>query len=84
MFIHTYEVPVDVVNFKGEVWYVAAFKQITKVDAVVEMKKWCWKAFGKPGHNDLTYETRWKDGVAYGEIYFSRKQDLEWFVLRWS
>ena len=87
MFIHTYETPAPVISqFDTEVclWYVAAFKQMTKVDEVVEMKKWCWQTFGTPEHNHLTFQTRWKDSIEYGEVYFSRKQDLEWFVLKWQ
>lgn len=84
MFIHAYEIPVDVLNSDDQTWYIAAFKQMTKVDDVVEMKKWCWKTFGEPEFNHLTFQTRWKDSIEYGEVYFSRKQDLEWFVLKWS
>ena len=84
MYIHAYEIPVDVLDSDNEVWYVAAFKQLTKVDDVVAMKQWCWKIFGEPEFNHLTCQTRWKDDIVYGAVYFSRKQDLEWFVLRWQ
>ena len=86
MFIHTYETPALVINFDTEVclWYVAAFKQLTKVDDVVAMKQWCWKTFGEPEFNHLTFQTRWKDRIEYGEVSFSRKQDLEWFILRYQ
>ena len=83
MFIHTYETNSDFLT-DSPCKYVAAFKQLTKVDAVVEMKKWCWETFGEPGHNHLTFQTRWKDSIEYGEVFFNRKEDLEWFVLRWQ
>lgn len=84
MFIHAYEVPVDVLNFDDEVWYVAAFNQPHKVDEVLAMTKWCHQTFGESGHNHLTCQTRWKDEIVYGEVYFKNKDDLLMFVLRWS
>lgn len=63
-------------------WHMAAFE--SKKEGRAEMTKWCYHTFGPPGFRHLTHDTRWKDGIQFGEIYFARKQDLEWFVLRWS
>lgn len=73
MFIHSYE-------FNN--WHMATFESIKEKRPV--LTKWCYEVFGPPGHQHLTHETRWKDGIQFGEIYFARKADLEWFILRWS
>ena len=83
MFIHTYERTNSIVDFDlpdGK-WHVAAF---TLPKNYSEIQEWCHKTFGSPGFNHLTHQTRWKDEIRYGEAYFSRIEDLEWFVLRWS
>ena len=82
MFIHTYDLIKDVLYSSEGSWYIAAFE--TPRQNRPEITKWCYKTFGAPGMNHLTKQIRWKDGILYGEIYFSRKEDLEWFVLRWS
>ena len=66
----------------GNIWHVATFK--TKLEQRPEIRRWCYKIYGEPGYNYNTHELRWKDSIQYGEIYFSRPEDLEWFVLRWS
>jgi hypothetical protein len=81
MFIHTYETTKDFLTDKPRK-YVAAFE--SKRENRAEITQWCYKAFGPPGFNHLTFETRWKDSINWGEVYFSRKEDLEWFVLKWS
>ena len=83
MFIHTYEHTDNVLDF-DRVWHVAAFKQPTKWREVEEMENWCYKTFGPTEFNHLTYEQRWKNDIRFGEVSFKRKQDLEWFVLKWS
>ena len=81
MFIHTYDLKRDEDGTGEGPWHVAAF---TLPKNYPEIQKWCHVTFGSPGFNHLTYQTRWKDEIFYGEVYFSRKKDLEWFVLRWS
>ena len=66
----------------GNTWHVAAFK--AKREQRPEITRWCYKTYGEPGYNYNTHELRWKDSIQYGEIYFSRLEDLEWFVLRWA
>lgn len=82
MFIHTYtQKNYDAWNPEIEKWHVAAF---TLPKNHNDMYDWCYKTFGQPGFNNLTHKTRWGDEIRHGEVYFSRKEDLEWFVLRWS
>lgn len=81
MFIHTYETTSDFLTDKP-CKYVAAF---TLQKGMLEsMTEWCHVTFGPEGYQPLTHETRWKNDIFYGEVFFSRKEDLEWFVLRWS
>ncbi len=80
MFIHTYEQQPDW-RIKTA-WLVAAF--MTPKENRKEITKWCYKTYGAPGMNTFTKQTRWKDSIQYGEVYFRDEKDLEWFVLRWS
>jgi len=73
MFIHTYN---------STYWKVATF--MTPKENRKEITKWCYQNFGAPGMNTLTKQTRWKDSIQYGEVYFSNQKDLVWFILRWS
>jgi hypothetical protein len=80
MFIHTYE---QVKDWRIETaWLVAAFE--TPRQNRAEITRWCYQTFGSPGMNTLTKQTRWKDSIQYGEVYFISKEDLMMFVLRWS
>ena len=80
MFIHTYK---HMMDWRDDIpWHVAAFE--TPRQNRPEITSWCYKTFGAPGMNHLTKQIRWKDSIQYGEVYFNRKEDLEWFVLRWS
>ncbi len=80
MFIHTYE---QVKDWRGAtLWLVAAF--MTPKENRAEITRWCYKTYGAPGMNTLTKQTRWKDSIQYGEVYFISKEDLMMFVLRWS
>lgn len=81
MFIHTYDLKRDEDGTGEGPWHVAAFTLPKNYNEIIE---WCYQVFGTPGFNHLTYQTRWKDEIFYGEVYFNRKEDLEWFVLRWS
>lgn len=81
MYIHTYERAGHFLTDKP-CKYVAAFE--SKRENRAEITKWCYETFGRPGYHHLIDQTRWKDGIQWGEIFFSRKEDLEWFVLRWS
>lgn len=82
MLIYTHTLPVDWSDNETPCWLVAAFiapKEIRK-----EISKWCYETFGESEFNHLTHQTRWKNWIPYGEVHFSRIEDLEWFLLRWS
>ncbi len=80
MFIHTYEL---MKSWSGATpWLVAAFESPRQNRS--EITRWCYQTFGTPGMNTLTKQTRWKDSIQYGEVYFISKEDLMMFVLRWS
>ena len=64
-------------------YYVAAFRTPTYENAN-DIRVWCWETFGQQGFKPDTHEVRWKDGITFGEIRFSRKQDIEWFLLKWE
>jgi hypothetical protein len=80
MFIHTYEQMKDWRD--ATPWLVAAFESPRQNRS--EITRWCYQTFGTPGMNTLTKQTRWKDSIQYGEVYFISKEDLMMFVLRWS
>lgn len=86
MFIRTYEEEMRYqVTTLGKTWWVAIFMLLPhQVDKVVEIQEWCYEAFGQPGYHPLTGQMRWEEAVRYGEVRFMNKQDLEWFVMRWS
>jgi hypothetical protein len=71
MYIHTYE------ELTGSGWTVAAFESHRSIDAMTEMKAWCYAVYGEP-------MTRWKDSIEYGEVRFEDQKDLTLFILRWS
>jgi hypothetical protein len=79
MQINTYETD----NKHDEKWYVATFFK-TKQEQRTEITRWCYKTYGEEGYNYNTYDLRWRDNIQNGEINFSRKSDLEWFLLRWQ
>jgi len=59
----------------------------TKFDAA-EIRKWCYDMFG-PGLGEHRVESspfihRWVDDVEWGEIKFSREEDLGLFLLKWG
>ena len=81
MLIYTHEITNDMQGF-GRKWHVASFS--AKKEDRPEIARWCYQAFGVPGYLPMIDDIRWKDGINYGEIIFSRKQDLEWFILRWT
>jgi len=66
-----------------KVWYVAAFPAPDQ-NLTYEIRKWCYEAYGLPGHRPDTIETRWTDDVKYGEVTFERESDLTLFLLRWE
>ena len=82
MFIHTYDLIKDVDANSVINWHVAAFE--TPRQNRKEITKWCYQTYGTPGMNPHTTQIRWKDSIQYGEVYFSSKEDLMMFVLRWS
>ena len=85
MVIHTYEEEMKYqIATLGQTWWVAAFDIPRQVDKIVEIQQWCCEAFGQPGYHPLTDQMRWQEAVRYGEVRFNNKQDLEWFVLKWS
>jgi hypothetical protein len=80
LFIHTYE---HIKDWRDATpWLVATFE--TPRQNRSEIARWCYQTFGAPGMNTLTKQTRWKDSIQYGEVYFNRKEDLTWFLLRWA
>jgi hypothetical protein len=87
MFIHTYTSPpyelIPENDYACDIKYYAAFKANTK-EIRAEITRWCYKTYGNPGFNTNTQQIRWSDGIKWGEVIFSRKEDLEWFLLRWS
>lgn len=80
MFIHTYTRPKDPIL--GGEWYIAAWQ--TSKENRSDIQRWCYRTYGIPGYRVNTDDIRWKDGIQYGEAIFSKKEDLEWFVLRWE
>lgn len=82
MFIHTYETQNTNAAWSDYRWHVAAFK--TPKENRAEIIRWCYRTFGPAGRPKGARETRWKDGIRFGEIYFKNQSDLAWFVLRWS
>lgn len=81
MFIHTYDLKKDEDGVGEGPWHVAAFTCPRHYHVIQE---WCHRTFGPDRVDHNTHQLRWKDQIYYGEVYFSRKEDLTWFVLRWS
>lgn len=53
-----------------------------------EIHQWCYKNFG-PGLGNYRLENstfihRWINNIEFGEVKFSDKKDLDWFVLKWN
>lgn len=82
MFIHTYETQRTDPNWSDYGWYVAAFAP--PKENCAEITRWCYRTFGTAGRPCGAAETRWKDSIRFGEIYFKYKEDLVMFVLGWS
>ena len=82
MFIHTYETQNTNANWSDYGWYVAAFE--SPMENSREITRWCYRTFGPAGKPKGAVETRWKDSIRFGEIYFRDHKDLVMFVLRWS
>ena len=84
MFIHTY-VMYRPYNEHAMPWHVAELNRNELKDGVLySIRKWCYQTYGDPGFKHNTHEIRWKDSIHKGEILFNRKEDLEWFLLRWQ
>jgi len=82
MFIHTYTEKIDWRYPEVSDWQVAAFQ--TPRQNRSEITSWCYKTFGPPGLDHLTHQIRWKDSIQWGEVYFSNREDLMMFVMRWT
>ena len=57
-------------------------------DEINEIKQWCYENFG-PGLGNYRVENstfihRWINNIEVGEIKFSDKKDLDWFLLKWN
>ena len=55
---------------------------------ISEIHQWCYKNFG-PGLGNCRLENstfihRWINNIEFGEVKFSDKKDLDWFVLKWN
>jgi hypothetical protein len=81
MFIHTYDLKEDTDGGGDGPWHVAAFALPKNYKSIIE---WCYQTFGTPDWNHLTKQTRWKNQIFYGEVYFCREEDLVLFLLRWA
>lgn len=81
MFIHTYTENAKPWEKQATEWHVAVF--LSTKENRIEIMNWCYDTFGPPV-NPKTGQTRWKNGITWGEAIFKQKKDLEWFVLRWS
>lgn len=82
MLIHTYRTQDTNADWADYGWHVAAFNSPKENRA--EITRWCYRTFGPAGRPNGATETRWKDSIRFGEIYFSREEDLLIFTLRWS
>jgi hypothetical protein len=82
MFIHTYQTQRINPNWSDYGWHVAAF--MTPKENRAEITRWCYRTFGPAGRPCGATETRWKDSIRFGEVYFKNSVDLAWFVLRWA
>jgi hypothetical protein len=61
-------------EYRNQGRHVAEFRAGVNI---ADIKKWCWQTYGNTGD-------RWQDNIHFGEVVFSNKADLEWFLLRWS
>jgi hypothetical protein len=82
MFIHTYRTQQKDPQWSDYGWHVAAFE--SPIENRSEITRWCYKTFGPAGRPSGATETRWKDSIRFGEIYFKHDTDLALFLLRWS
>jgi len=80
MFVHTYDLKADLDDTGEGPWNVVAFNLPKNYN---EIQKWWHTVFGSPSFNHFIHQTRWEDDIIYGKVYFSRKEDLEWFMLKW-
>lgn len=68
-------------------WVVAfSLDTLTEKD-LQDMTRWCYNMFG-PGLGEYRVENspfihRWINDIKWGELRFSREDDLYWFILRW-
>lgn len=75
MLVHTYKPP-----YKD--YHVVAFQ--SPVSNAREIGQWCYTSFGPSGYLHNTAEVRWRDDIHYGEVTFSREEDLALFLLKWA
>lgn len=61
---------------------------LDQVDEVDEIIWWCYNNFGEGLGNcrieNSPFIYRWIDNIEYGEVLFSDKKDLDWFLLKWN
>ena len=55
---------------------------------ISEIHQWCYNNFG-PGLGTYRFKNsssiyRWINNIEFGEVKFSDKKDLDWFVLKWN
>jgi hypothetical protein len=52
---------------------------------LAQMRDWCWKTFGAPGHDIDTMKTTWDFSADPDVIFwFGEEKNLMLFILRWS
>lgn len=89
MKIVTYQIE-DTSHIFTKTWNVADCSDIE--EKFSDVINWCMKQYGTYGYIINQDYTRWKVDIStsavsekwWGKFLFTEKQDLEWFVLKWS
>lgn len=53
-----------------------------------DLSWWCYNSFG-PGLGEFRMDNsktvfRWINDIKWGELRFSKEEDLNWFLLKWT
>lgn len=86
MFVHHYQTNYFATGRRNDApVHVAAFQHSQfRADEQHKIRQWCYETFGSSGYLVNTDEVRWIDSIHFGEIEFSREEDLAVFLLKWS